>query len=37
MCSLIPAGIIQLGLRVTPIDEFNLHVYSDVDWGGDSR
>ena len=28
-------GTIQLGLRITPIDEFNLHVYSDADWGGD--
>ncbi|XP_015162151.1 uncharacterized mitochondrial protein AtMg00810-like [Solanum tuberosum] len=27
-------GTIQLGLRVTPIDEFNLHVYSDADWVG---
>uniref|UniRef100_A0A0V0GZK9 Putative ovule protein n=1 Tax=Solanum chacoense TaxID=4108 RepID=A0A0V0GZK9_SOLCH len=28
-------GTIQLSLRVTPIDEFNLPVYSDADWGGD--
>ncbi|KAM3360501.1 hypothetical protein P3S68_020213 [Capsicum galapagoense] len=28
-------GTIQLGLRVTPIEDFNLHVYSDADWGGD--
>ena len=28
-------GTIQLRLCVTPIDEFNLHVYSDADWGGD--
>ncbi|KAF3620144.1 putative disease resistance RPP13-like protein 1-like [Capsicum annuum] len=25
-------GTIQLGLRVTPIKDFNLHVYSDADW-----
>ena len=28
-------GTIQLGLRVTLINDFNLHRYSDVDWGGD--
>ncbi|KAH0683011.1 hypothetical protein KY289_020763 [Solanum tuberosum] len=28
-------GTIQLGLRVTPINDFNLHVYSDADSGGD--
>ncbi|KAH0773323.1 hypothetical protein KY290_010460 [Solanum tuberosum] len=28
-------GTIHLSLRVTPIDDFNLHVYSDADWGGD--
>ncbi|PHT61353.1 hypothetical protein T459_34798 [Capsicum annuum] len=25
-------GTIQLGLRVNPIKDFNLHVYSDADW-----
>uniref|UniRef100_A0A3Q7EXG2 Reverse transcriptase Ty1/copia-type domain-containing protein n=1 Tax=Solanum lycopersicum TaxID=4081 RepID=A0A3Q7EXG2_SOLLC len=26
---------IHLYLRVTPIDDFNLHMYSNTDWGGD--
>ncbi|KAH0706549.1 hypothetical protein KY289_011625 [Solanum tuberosum] len=28
-------GTIHLGLRVTLIDDFNRHMYSDADWGGD--
>ena len=28
-------GTIQIGLCITPIDEFNLHVYSDADWSRD--
>ncbi|WMV11974.1 hypothetical protein MTR67_005359 [Solanum verrucosum] len=28
-------GTIHLGLRVTLINDFNLHVYSDIDRGGD--
>lgn len=28
-------GTIHLGVQVTPIDDFNIHVYSDTDWGGD--
>uniref|UniRef100_A0A3Q7GTF6 Reverse transcriptase Ty1/copia-type domain-containing protein n=1 Tax=Solanum lycopersicum TaxID=4081 RepID=A0A3Q7GTF6_SOLLC len=25
-------GTVQLGLRITSIEEFNLHVYSNLDW-----
>ncbi|KAH0776471.1 hypothetical protein KY290_007882 [Solanum tuberosum] len=28
-------GTIHFSLHVTPIDDFNLHVYSNADWGGD--